>query len=210
MNKIFYYGKRPNGQYPYNNAHTSYQGYSNPYKKNYFKARPKSGNIQINNNNYLENRNKNYYYNNYSFNSFNNSFSNFNENNNSYHSSIFQKNRNWHRYNPYFIEEKKIAEEISNDSVNEEEKPEEILKIRVNVSDSQSKELILCKNDDINEKVLEFCKDNNISENLVKPLINKVNQSLNTLEIINNMALNKNDCIILDKAKNISDNDKNN
>ena len=205
MNKIFYYGKRLNGPYPYNNTHNSYQGYFNPYKKNYFKARPKSGNIQINNN-YFENRNKNYYYN-YSFNSFNNSFY---ENHNSYQPSIFQKNRNSHRYNPYFTEEKKIAEEISNDSVNEEEKPEEILKIKINVKDNQCKEFILCKNDDINEKVLEFCKDNNISENLVKPLVNKVNQSLNTLEIINNMALNKNDFIILDKAKNISDNDKNN
>ena len=85
-----------------------------------------------------------------------------------------------------------------------------MLKIKINVSDNQSKELILCKNDDVNEKVLEFCKDNNISENLVKPLVNKVNQSLNTLELINNMALNKNDFEILDKAKNISDNDKNN
>jgi hypothetical protein len=208
MNKIPHYGKHLNGPYPYNNPHANYNGNFNPYKKNYFKTRPKSGNIQINNN-YFENPNKNYYYN-YSFNPFNNSFSNFNENKNSYHSSIFQKNRNWHRYNQYFTEEKKIAEEISNDSVNDEEKPEEVLKIKINVSDSQSKELILCKNDDVNEKVLEFCKDNNISENLVKPLVNKVNQSLNTLELINNMALNKNDFEILDKAKNISDNDKNN
>ena len=208
MNKIPHYGKRLNGPYPYYNSHGNSLGYFNPYKKNYFKSRPKYGIIQINNN-YLENRNKNYYYN-YSFNSFNNDFSNIYENKNSYHSSVFQKNRNWHRYNPYFTEEKKIAEEISNDSANEEEKPEEVLKIRVNVSDNQCKELILCKNDDVNEKVLEFCKGNNISENLVKPLINKVNQSLNTLEIINNMALNKNDFLILDKAKNISDNDKNN
>ena len=211
MNKIPHYGRRLYGPYPFNNTHTNhtnYPEYFNPYKKNYFKNRPKSGIIQINNN-YLENRNKNYYYN-YPFNSFNNSFSNFNENKNSYHSSIFQKNRSWNRYNPYFTEEKKIAEEKSNDSVNEEEKPEEILKIRVNLSDNQCKELILCKNDDVNEKVLKFCKDYNISENLVKPLVNKVNQSLNALEIISNMALNKNDFIILDKAKNISDNDKNN
>ena len=83
---------------------------------------------------------------------------------------------------------------------------EEWLKIKVNVNESQSKELVLCKNDDINEKVVEFCKDNNINEKLVEPLVNKINQSLNTLEIINNnMALNKNDFLVLDKVKNMSD-----
>ena len=52
-----------------------------------------------------------------------------------------------------------MSEEIKNDSVNEEEKLEEVLKIRVNVSDSQRKELVIFKNDVINEKVFEFCKE---------------------------------------------------
>ena len=83
---------------------------------------------------------------------------------------------------------------------------EELLKIRINVGENQCKELILCKNDDINEKILEFCKDNNINEKLVEPLVNKINKSLNTLEIINNnMTLNKNDFLVLDKVKNMSD-----
>ena len=86
---------------------------------------------------------------------------------------------------------------------------EELLKIKVNVTDSQCKELILCKNDDINEKVLEFCKNNDINEKLVEPLVNKVNQSLRALELINNMALKKNEFLILDKAKNIYDNNEN-
>ena len=204
MNKIPYYAKRLNNPYSYINTHSSYIG----YKKPHFKGRSKQNIIQ-NNNNYSENRNKNYF-NNYSFNSFYNSFSNFPENQNSYH-SVFQKNRYKHRYNQYFTEEKKMAEEINNDSVNEEEKLEEVLKIRVNVSDSQCKELVLCKNDNVSEKVIEFCNNNNISEKLAEPLINKVNQSLSTLEIINNsMNLNKNDFLILDKVKNISDNIENN
>ena len=203
MNKIPYYAKRPNGQYPYNYIYNSYTGYPYSYKKNHFKNRTKP-NIQINNS-YFEDRKKNYYYNNtYNY------FNSFNENQNFHHSSVFQKNRYPHRYNPYFTEEKKIAEEINNDSVNEEEKKEEVLKIRVNVSDKQCKELVICKDDDINEKIVEFCKDNNISEKLVEPLFNKVNQSLNTLEIINNnMTLNKNDFLILNKIQDICNNNNN-
>ena len=207
MNKISFYGKRQSGPYPYNYNHSGYIGYTHSYKKSNFKIRPKPSNIQINNT-YFENRNKSYYYN------FNNSFKNnfnFNENQNFYHSSVFQKNRYYHRYNPYFTEEKKMAEEFYNDSVNEEEKKEEILKIRVNVSDTESKELVICKNEDINERVKEFCKGNGINKKLVEPLINKVNQSLNTLEIINNnMMLNKNDYLILDKIKNFKDIAENN
>ena len=218
MNKIQYYGKRVNGPHPHNYPHSNYTGYIHPYKKNFFKNRPKPNNIPINNN-YFENRNKNYNYNN-NFNSFNNSFnhfnnfSNFNENQNFYHSTFFQKNKYFHRYTPYFTEEKKIAEEIRDESVNEEEKKEEVLeellKIRINVGDGQSEEFVLYKNDNISEKVEEFCKINNISEKLVEPLINKVNQSLDTLETINNMHLKKNDFLILDRVKNISDGNKNN
>ena len=207
MRKIPYYGKRQNDQYSYNYSYLSYSGYNNPYKKNNFKGRPKPINIQKNS--HLENRNKNYYYNN-TFYSFNNSFSNSTENKNSYHSSIFQKNKNWYRYKSNFFEEKKMSEEINNDSINEEEKIEELLKIRVNVSDSQCKELVICKNDDINEKVVEFCQDNGINEKLVELLVNKVNQSLRALEIIKNMNLNNSDFMVLDKVKNNCDINKDN
>lgn len=203
MNKITYYGKRQSGpSYPYNYNH-NYNGYTGyPYKKNYFKNRQKINNPPISNN-YFEERKKNYYY--------NNSFNNFNDGFNSYH-TIFQKKYHFNRYTPYFTEEKKIEEEINNDSVNEEEKKEEILKIKINVRDNQCKELVLCKGDNINEKVVEFCKDNCINEKLVEPLCNKVNQSLSTLEIINNsnLALNKNDFLILNKVKNITGNNENN
>ena len=201
MKKTFFYGKRPNGpnQYPYNYIHTSYTGYPHTYKKNYFSKN--RSNIQLNNNNnFFEERKKNYYYNN------NNNFNYYNNISDSSDFQNYQKNRHRYRYNAYFTEEKKIEEEINNDSVNEEDVKEEVLKIRVNVSDNQYKELVIFKDDDINEKVVEFCKDNNINEKLVEPLYNKVNQSLITLEIINNMSLNKNDNLILNKIKNITNN----
>ena len=209
MSKISYYGKRLNAPvypYNYNYNHISYIGNVHPYKKNNFKNRQKPINQPVKNN-YFEERKKNYYY--------NNSFSNFGEGGNGHH-SIFQKRNHFHRYTSYFTEEKKIEEEI-NDSVKEEEKKEEekkeeILKIKINISDDQCKEFILCKDDNIFEKVVEFCKDNCINEKLVQPLYNKVNQSLNTLEIINNnnMPLNKNDFLILNKVKNFSTNNENN
>ena len=201
MNKIPYYSKRLNVPYSYINTYSG-------YKKNHFKGRPKQNNIQTNNI-YSENRIKNYFHSYNTNNYFNNNLYYFDDNPSGYH-SVFQKNRGRHRNRPYFIEEKKIAEEINNDSCNDEEKEEEVLKIRVNVSDNQYKELVLCKNDDIREKVIEFCKDNNIDDKLVEPLINKVNQSLNTLGIINSMILNKNGFLILDKIKNISDDIENN
>ena len=209
MNKISYYGKRLNAPvypYNYNHNHINYIGYIHPYKRNNFKNRQKPNNPPVNYI-YVEERKKNYYY--------NNSFNNFNEGGNGHH-SIFQKRNHFHRYTSYFTEEKKIEEEI-NDSVKEEEKKEEekkeeILKIKINISDDQCKEFILCKDDDIFEKVVEFCNDNSISEKLVQPLYNKVNQSLNTLEIIynSNLPLNKNDFLILNKVKNISSNNENN
>ena len=127
MKKNPYYVKRPNGLYPYNYVHPSYNGYNHPYRKINFKIRSKQNNIPINNK-YLENRNKNYYYNNNSNNSFYNNFINFNENQNFYHSGVFQKNRYAHRYTPYFTEEKKIAEEIDNDSASDEKKKRRSIK----------------------------------------------------------------------------------
>ena len=205
MNKSTYYGKRPNALYPYNYVPSSFNGYIHPYKKNNFKVRSRPNNNPINNK-YFENRNKNYYYNNNFNNSFNNNFINYNENQNFYHSGVFQKNRYSHRHTPHFTEEKKIAEEVNNDSVNEEEKKEELLKIRVNISDTQCKELVICKNDDISEKVKEFCKINSISDKLVESLINKINQSLSTLETINNMILNNNEFLNLVTIKTSRDN----
>ena len=83
-------------------------------------------------------------------------------------------------------------------------KKNELLKIRINVSEKQYKELVICKNDDVNKKVIEFCNDNFINEKLIEPLVNKVNQGLNTLKLVNNnFLLNENDFIILNKLRNV-------
>ena len=185
MNKNSYYGKRLNGQSSYN---YNYNPYNYPHKKNHFKNKNKLNNSYMNS--YFEERKKNYNY--YE-----------NPNSNSYY-PLPQKYYNQTRYNPYKTEEKKLDEGMMDDYINEEEKKNELLRIRINVSEKQYKELVICKNDDVNKKVLEFCKDNFINEKLIEPLLNKVNQGLNTLKIVNNnFLLNENDFIILNKLRNV-------
>ena len=136
-------------------------------------------------NNYIEDRNKNYsYY----------------ENPNSYY-SFSQKNYHFPKYNPYYTEEKKIEDVSINTNNNKEEKKDELLRIRVNVSDNQYKELVICKNDKIYKKVEEFCKVNFINDKLIGPIYNKINQSLNALKMINNIALNLNYILNLYKKR---------
>ena len=188
MSKVPFYVKRQNGQNSYNYNHPAY---NYPYKKNYFKNKNKQSNNHINN--YIEERKKNYYY---------------YENPYSYY-SFSQKNNYTQWNNLYYPEEKKIFESVGNNSFHEEMKKDELLRIRVNVSEKQYKELVICKKDDVNKKVIEFCKENFITEKLIEPLLNKVNQSLNTLKIINNnYSLNENDFVILNKLRNIISSNK--
>jgi hypothetical protein len=185
MSKISYYGKRPSGQNSYN---YNYGTYNYQHKKNYFKNKNKLNNSYMNN--YFEERKKNYNY--YD-----------NPNSNSFY-SFPQKNYYQTRYNPFKTEEKKLDEGMMDDYFNDEEKKNELLRIRINVSEKQYKELVICKNDDVNKKVIEFCKDNFINEKLIEPLVNKVNQGLNTLKLINNnFLLDEKDFIILNKLRNV-------
>ena len=190
MNKIQYYGKRAGGQTSYNYNST----YNYPYKKNYYKNRNKQNNIRMNN--YFEARKKNYYY--------------YNESPNSY--SYSQKTYHPQRYDSHYTEENLVEEMDTNDTINEEEKNDELLRIRVNLNENDYKELIICKNDVIYKKVEEFCNNNNINKKLIDPLYNKINQSLNTIRNINNnLNLNNNDLSIINKyINNNIDNSKNN
>ena len=185
MNKISYYAKRPSGQTSYN---YNYGAYNHQHKKNYFKNKNKPNNSYMNN--YFEERKKNFNY-----------YDNLNSN--SYY-PFPQKYYYQTRYNPFKTEEKKLDEGAMDNYINEEEKKNELLRIRINVSEKQYKELVICKNDDVNKKVIEFCKDNSINEKLIEPLLNKVNQGLNTLKIVNtNFLLNEKDFITLNKIRNI-------
>ena len=155
MNKIQYYGKRSSGQTSYNYNST----YNHPYKKNYYKNKNRQNNNHMNN--YFESRKKNYFY-------YENPYSN----------SFSQKSYHPQRYNPYYTEENLIEEMNTNDTINEEEKNDELLRIRVNLNENDYKELVICKNDVIYKKVEEFCNVNNINTKLIDPLYNKINQSL--------------------------------
>ena len=191
MSKNSYYGKRFIGpSYP-NYSHSNYIGYNHNYKKNYnyFKNRPKYN--MPPGNNYFEERNKNYIY-------YNNDFID-----NNYHHTFSSKKFFSNRYTPYFTEEKKSEEELISEPEKEEPK-EEILRIKVNVGENESKELILYKSDDIKIKVIEFCNENGINKRMIEPLYKKINRSLNTLENFNNnFSLNKDDILVLNKLNSI-------
>ena len=145
-------------------------------------------------NNYFEVRKKNYFY---------------HESPNSY--SFPQKSYHPQRYNSYYTEENLVEEMDTNDTINEEEKNDELLRIRINLNENDYKELIICKNDVIHKKVEEFCNGNNINKKLIDPLCNKINQSLNTIRIINNnLKLNDNDLLVINKLRNNFCNKKNN
>jgi hypothetical protein len=190
MSKISYYSKRSPGiSYP-NYTHSNYLGYGHFYKKNfnYFKHRVKYS-IQPSNN-YFEERINNYsYYNNFPENYF-------------YHSPFPKKNYN-HKYNPYNTEEKKLEEESNNESASQDPK-EEIIKMVINLGRSGNKELIIHKNDDIREKVLELCKENKINQRLIEPLYKKINRSLGILRNINDyICSKKNDKLFQNEIKKI-------
>ena len=190
MYKISHYNKRSGGG-QINHGH-NHNNYPYPNKKNYFKNKNKQSNNHINN--YPEERKKNYYY----------------ENQNSYYFGS-QKNYNQPKYTQEYTEEKKISESPESDNINEEENKDELLKIKINLSDVQSKELVINKNDNVSEKIEEFCKENFINEKLIVPLCTKVKQSLDAIKVIsnNNFLLNENDYLILNKIKtSIGDNAK--
>ena len=79
------------------------------------------------------------------------------------------------------------------------------MRVKINIKENKFKELVVHKNDDIYLLVKQFCDENYMNENLVKPLINKIQQGLNKLNIVmNNIELTKNGVIMLEKAKKLA------
>ena len=177
-----------NNNYNYYNNNNYYNGYG--YKKQYFKNN--NNNMNNNMNNYNEDRKKNNYYNN-----------NYNDMHNDYIYNQQTKKKKQYRYNNnnnYFYENNN--EEIMSKSVNEKKDKIELLRIQINLKDNQCIDLVVYKDDDINLVVKKFCYDNNINENLIEPLINKIKQSLNKLNIVYNcVELDKDGVVMLEKAK---------
>ena len=197
MSKISYYSKRSGGpSYP-NYSYSNYIGYGHNYKKNYnyFKPRPKYNAPP--GNNYFEERNKNYIYHN-----------NFADNN--FHHTSFPKKFFSNRYTPYFTEENKVEEEVISEPEKEEPK-EEILRLKINVGENESKELVLYQDEDIKAKVIEFCSENGINKRMIEPLYKKIIHSLDTLENFNNnFSLNKDELLVLNKLKTLVGNNNEN
>ena len=199
MSKISYYSKRSTGpSYP-NYSYSNYMGYGHPYKKNYnyFKSRQKYSNNIPPVNSYFEDRNKNYIYHN-----------NFNENN--FHTNFFQKKNFSNRYTAHFTEEKKVEDEIITQPEKEEPK-EEIIRINLNLGESENKTFVLYKDDDVEMRVIEFCNENRVNKRLIEPLYKKINRSLDILKKFNdNFSFNKEELLELNKLKNIVGNNNEN
>ena len=199
MSKISYYSKRSTGpSYP-NYSYSNYMGYGHPYKKNYnyFKSRQKYSNNIPPVNSYFEDRNKNYIYHN-----------NFNENN--FQTNFFQKKNFSNRYTTHFTEEKKVEDEIITQPEKEEPK-EEIIRINLNVGESENKTFVLYKDDDVEMRVIEFCNENRVNKRLIEPLYKKINRSLDILKKFNdNFSFNKEELLELNKLKNIVGNNNEN
>ena len=195
MNKSQHYKYINNVNNNYNNYNyynNYYNGYG--YRKQYSKNTNSANN---NNNNYNnEDRKKNNYYNNYN----NNTYSNDLYNNNYLYTQPTKKKKGNRYNNNNFYENN--SEEVLSKSVNEIKQKVELLRVKINLRDNTYKELVVYKDDDIFLLVSQFCSDNFINENLIQPLINKIKQSLNELNIItNSVKLKREGVVLLEKAK---------
>jgi len=176
-----------NNNYNYYGNNYYYNGYG--YKKQYFKN-------NNNMNNYNEDRKKNNYYNN-----------NYNDMRNDYIYNQQTKIKKQYRYINNNNNYENKNEEIISKSVNEKKDKIELLRIQINLKDNQCADLVVYKDDDINLVVTKFCYDNNINENLIEPLINKIKQSLNKLNIVyNSIELDKDGVVMLEKVKTLLNN----
>ena len=194
MNKIQYHKKINNLNY-YNNYNNYYNGFS--YKKFY----SKNNNINKQNNtiNYNEEWRRNTFYNN----------NNFDNQYNDYMYTLPNKKKRFLKYNNnYYNFDDNISQETMSRSTNEtKEKNNELITVKINFHENQFKELIIYKNDDLFNLVYNFCYDNSIDKKLVLPLCNKIKASLNIVNnITNNSILNKEDLMIIQTAKNMTEN----
>ena len=187
-----------------NNINNNNNNYYNHYKYNFFKKNySKNNNIikQNNMNNFNEEWSNNNYYN-------NNNFDNHNQYNDySYPHSIKKKKytKYYNNNNKNNFDDKIIDDNMSKSTNDSKQKNE--LKIKINMKNNELKELIIYKEEDIESIVNIFCSENNIDEKLVTPLCNKINQSLNEINFVNNnLELNKDDVMLLNNAKKIVQN----
>ena len=223
MSKTQYYKRNINNNinnykdYNNNNYYNSNNYHNYNYKKNYYNEERKK-------NNYYNNKNNNDIYNNEykEYNDYEDAYNEYepydqynqyDEYNNGYNNYTYsgsnKKKRNYNRYNNN-INNNNINnnnfyennEEVKNKTENEVKHKKEILKLKINIKEDKYKELIIYKEDDINQIVQEFCNDNFINEKLIEPLCNKIKQSLSKIEqVTNNARLSRDSVLMLEKAK---------
>ena len=88
-------------------------------------------------------------------------------------------------------------------TVNEIKHKKELIKLKINIKENKYKELIIYKDEDIFNSVSQFCNENFISEKLVQPLCNKIKKSLEEINLINNIKLDKDSISMLEKVKEV-------
>ena len=158
-------------------------------------------------NNYNEEWSNNNYYNNNIFDNHNkyNDYSYTHSNKKKKYTKYYNNNNN-NSYNNNNCDDN-ITDDNMSKSTNDSKQKNVLIKIKINTKKNVLKELIVYKDEDIESIINNFCNDNNIDEKLVIPLCNKINQSLNEINfVINNLELNKDDVMLINKAKKIVQN----
>lgn len=160
----------------------------------------------LNNNSYHKYR-YNYYNSNKKYNRYfnnNDNYTNFTNNKHSY-ISTYKKNIS-HKYNQkfslynddieedlniylthlnksnYFSRKQNNISETIVQAQNEISLKEEVFRIKVKINEGNIKEIVLYKDDNVNEIICGFCKENNIQKDVEKGLIDKIKNSLNIVE----------------------------
>ena len=197
-----------------NNNHYNYYYYHNYKKNNYNEERKKINNynnklneVYINENNKYNNQYNDYKeYNQYNeYNEYNNSGYN---NNNYIYPPPYKKKKTNNRYNNNLNNNiYENNEEIGKNNITEIKNKKEILKVKINIKDDKYKELIIYKEDNIDDVVNQFCNTNFIDENLIQPLCNKIKRGLGKIDdVTNNIKLSRDSVVLLEKAKKLNQN----
>lgn len=84
----------------------------------------------------------------------------------------------------YFSKEKSDIQEATVQQNNDIPPKEELVRISVKLSEGNVKDIVLYKEDNINEIVGNFCKENNIREDIEKGLVDKIKRSLIVVETV--------------------------
>ena len=84
----------------------------------------------------------------------------------------------------YFAKGKNETHETTAEMHNDLPPKEELFRISVKLAEGRVKDIVLYKEDNVNEIVGNFCKDNNITDDIEKVLVDKIKSSLSIVETV--------------------------